>query len=233
MPTMAATSAAGTPAAPRRATAERKRERERLILGATRELFDRRGVGDALIDDIARSVGINRAIIYRHFTGKEELFALTLVSYLDELSARLAEADDQDLTPKERLRDITAAFVDFGVEYPAFVDCAQALMRKPSSELMEEVSEPAILRLGTAMSGCLAHLVSALEAGKASGEFPIEDVDLLANTLYAQGLGGIALARIGTVIKETSPGVPTITPISVEQVRDYLVKAAVALASFR
>jgi AcrR family transcriptional regulator len=230
---MAASGTAGTPAPPRRATAERKRERERLILGATRELFDRRGVRDALIDDIAKSVGINRAIIYRHFTGKEELFALTLVSYLDELSARLAAADDDTLGPQERLRDITTAFVDFGVEYPAFVDCAQALMSKPSAELMEEVSEAAILRLGTAMSGCLAHLVSALEAGKQSGEFPVEDVDLLANTLYAQGLGGIALARIGTVIKETSPGVPAITPISAEQVRDYLVKAAVALASYR
>src|SRR5262249_38263552 len=159
------------------ATAERKRERERLILGATRELFDRRGVRDALIDDIAKSVGINRAIIYRHFTGKEELFALTLVSYLDQLSTPLAAADDDTLPPQERLRDITTAFVDFGVEYPAFVDCAQALMSKPSTELMEEVSESAILRLGTAMSGCLAHLVSALEAGKKSGEFRIDDVD--------------------------------------------------------
>src|SRR6476620_3679929 len=81
-------------------TAERKRERERLILDATRELFDARGVRDALIDDIAKSVGINRAIIYRHFTGKEELFALTLVDYLDELSARLAAADDATATPK-------------------------------------------------------------------------------------------------------------------------------------
>ena len=40
---------------------------------------------DAQIEDIARAVGINRAIVYRHFSGKEELFALTLVSYLDEL----------------------------------------------------------------------------------------------------------------------------------------------------
>ncbi len=217
----------------RLATAERKRERERLILGATRELFDARGVRDALIDDIAKSVGINRAIIYRHFTGKEELFALTLVDYLDELSDRLSAADDATAGPKERLRNITTAFVDFGVEFPAFVDCAQALMSKPSSELMGQVSEAAIVRLGTAMTRCLSHLVSALEAGKATGEFPVDDVDLLANTLYAQGLGGIALARTGTVIKETAPGVPSITPISVAQVRAYLVKAAVALASAR
>ena len=66
--------------------------REREILDATRELFDARGVRDAQIEDIARAVGVNRAIIYRHFTGKEELFALTLVGYLDDLEARLAAA---------------------------------------------------------------------------------------------------------------------------------------------
>src|SRR3954447_21037268 len=95
----------------RTAAAAPRRRREKEILDATRELFDARGVRDALIDDIAKSVGINRAIIYRHFTGKEELFALTLVDYLDELSTRLAAADDADAPPKERLRDITAAFV--------------------------------------------------------------------------------------------------------------------------
>ena len=60
----------------------------RSIIAATRGLFDERGVRDAQIEDIARAVGINRAIVYRHFTGKEELFALTLVGYLDELRAR-------------------------------------------------------------------------------------------------------------------------------------------------
>ena len=67
----------------RTAAAARRRRRENEILGATRALFDARGVRDAQIDDIANAVGINRAIIYRHFSGKEELFALTLVGYLE------------------------------------------------------------------------------------------------------------------------------------------------------
>ncbi len=55
-------------------------------MAATRRLFDEKGVREAHIDDIARAVGVNRAIVYRHFTGKEDLFALTMVSYLVELS---------------------------------------------------------------------------------------------------------------------------------------------------
>jgi len=74
------------------AAAARRRAREQEILAATRRLFDESGVRDAQIDDIARAVGINRAIIYRHFSGKEELFALAVESYLEELQQRLEEA---------------------------------------------------------------------------------------------------------------------------------------------
>ena len=66
------------------------------------ELFDESGVRDAQIEDIARAVGVNRAIIYRHFSGKEELFALTLVSYLDELETRLADGRDEQAHARRR-----------------------------------------------------------------------------------------------------------------------------------
>src|SRR4051812_10247542 len=113
----------------RQPAAARRRAREREILKATRELFDESGVRDAQIEDIARAVGVNRAIIYRHFSGKEELFALTLVSYLEDLGERLTAAAQRESTPTARLVAVTEEFIDFGVEYPAFVDCAQTLMR--------------------------------------------------------------------------------------------------------
>src|SRR4051794_10919286 len=99
----------------RSAAAARRRRREKDILDATRGLFDARGVRDAQIEDIARSVGINRAIIYRHFAGKEELFALTLVGYLEELADRLRDSAATEDGPEQRLRSLTAAFVDYGL----------------------------------------------------------------------------------------------------------------------
>ncbi|HET7072347.1 MAG TPA: helix-turn-helix domain-containing protein, partial [Nocardioides sp.] len=89
------------PAARRSSTAVRRRARESAILAATRTLFDERGVAEAQIEDIARAVGINRAIVYRHFTGKEELFALALVGYLDELGTALAEAAESETKPRD------------------------------------------------------------------------------------------------------------------------------------
>ena len=215
----------------RSAAATRRRAREKEILAATRALFDERGVRDAQIEDIARAVGINRAIVYRHFTGKEELFALTLVTYLDELRAALGAAAEAHDDVRERLAAIVGAFVDYGLAHPAFTDCAQALMRRSGPELLDEISESALFRLGRGISGCLATLSSALEDGVASGEFTVADPTLLANTLYASGLGALQLARVGILVKEAAPGIPTVGEISPEQVKDYLVASALALAA--
>lgn len=214
----------------RSAAAARRRLREKEILDATRALFDARGVRDAQIEDIARAVGINRAIIYRHFSGKEELFALTLVGYLEELDARLAAADDPGADPVSRLRRITEAYIDYGLEYPAFVDCALTLMRRPGSELWEEISEGSMFRLGRGISTCLARVAAAIQGGVDAGSFHTDDVHLLANTLYAAGLGGMQLARVGMLVKEAAPGIPTVATLSRDQVKEHLVASSIAMA---
>jgi AcrR family transcriptional regulator len=218
----------------RTAAAARRRQRETEIIAATRALFDKRGVRDAQIEDIASAVGINRAIVYRHFTGKEELFALTLVGYLDELRTALQDAaDGTDGTGSAvaRLTAIVEAFVDYGVAHPAFVDCAQTLMRRTGPELLEEISEGAMFRLGRAISGCLAVLSGVLADGVESGDFTVDDPNLLANTLYASGLGALQLARVGILVREEAPGVPSVGEITAEQVKNHLVTSALALAT--
>ncbi|GGO69176.1 TetR/AcrR family transcriptional regulator [Nocardioides deserti] len=215
----------------RSAAAARRRAREQEIIAATRRLFDERGVRDAQIDDIATAVGINRAIVYRHFSGKEEIFALTLVSYLDELRGALEQAADGVDAAPDRLAAIVTAFVDYGLAHPAFVDCAQALMRRTGTELLDEISESALFRLGRGISSCLRQLSTALEHGVETGDFHVAEPALLANTLYASGLGALQLARLGILVEEAAPGVPTVGQISPDQVRHYLVTSALALAT--
>ncbi len=216
----------------RTAAAARRRAREAQIIAATRTLFDARGVRETQIEDITRAVGINRAIVYRIFTGKEELFALTLVGYLDELRDALTAAAGAATTPPETLQAIVGAFVDYGLEHPAFVDCAQALMRRPGPELLEEITESALFRVGRAISSCLALLSTAIEEGIASGDFsPGNDPTLTANMLYASGLGGLQIARLGILVKEAAPGIPTVGEISPDQVRKHLVASALALVA--
>jgi AcrR family transcriptional regulator len=215
----------------RTAAAARRRERQQEIITATRALFDERGVRDMKIEDVATSVGINRAIVYRHFSGKEELFALTLVGYLKDLDACLTEAVKGKRKPTTQLRAVIEAFVDFGLEYPAFVDCSLTLMRRPGPELLEEVSESAMFRLGREIAACMEHVVIPIREGVETGEMKVDDPYQLANTLYATGLGGLQLARLGILVRPAAPGVPEVVPLPAAQVKAYLVRAALALAS--
>jgi AcrR family transcriptional regulator len=209
----------------------RRRQREQEILAATRRLFDESGVRDAQIEDIAKAAGINRAIIYRHFSGKEELFALTVERYLEELRDRLVEARASEAKPPAQLTAVVEAFADYGLEYPAFVDCAQTLMRRPGPELLEQVSEGALFRLGRGISSCLRALVDTLDDGVTAGDFSLDRTDLAANYMYASGLGALQLARIGMMVHESSPGIPAISRVSAEQVKQYMVTSAHALAT--
>src|SRR5215210_5268509 len=139
------------------APATSRRARERDIVEATRALFDERGLQDAPMDEIARAVGINKALIYRVFSSKEELFVLTVTHYLEDLREVTVET-------RADLREALDRFTRFCLEYPAFLDCALSLMRRPAGELRERVSEGVWLRLGRSMAACLAPLRAILEA---------------------------------------------------------------------
>jgi AcrR family transcriptional regulator len=209
---------------------ERRALRKREILDATRSLFDERGVRDAQIEDIARAVGINRAIIYRHFSGKEELFAATLVGYLQELDTTLGAADDPSADPEVRLTTITDTFLEFGASLPAFVDCAQALLRRRGVELLEEVSQEVMIDLGLAMTNCLNHAVAILEAGTATGQFHVSDPNLLANIFYTQALGVLNLATLQLSVREENPGLPATDAVPFDQVKALVKIATVSMA---
>ncbi|OUZ08344.1 hypothetical protein BHE97_14080 [Aeromicrobium sp. PE09-221] len=209
---------------------ERRARRAREIVEATRALFDQRGMREAQIDDIAKKVGINRAIIYRHFTTKEELFAMTLVDYLGELGDEMAAADANGGTATERLDAQATAFFDYGTRFPAFVDCAQALLRYRGTDLVDEVSQERLVELGQAMFQSLDHVVRAIEAGNATGEFAVADPQLLANVLYAQGLGVLNLLGFQKSIRELNSGMPVMADLPLGDVVSWAKRAMIAMA---
>ncbi len=197
--------------------ASTRRDRERDLVAATRALFDERGLQDAPMEEIARAVGINKALIYRVFSSKEELYVLTITHYLDELR-------EVALEPHEGLRDALDRFTRFCLRYPAFLDCALSLMRRPAEELRERVGEGTWLRLGASMSACLAPLARIL------ADEGVADPDFVANRLYTQVLGTMHLARIGLGVREAAPGVPAAFPLDAERVRAACVRDALTVA---
>ncbi|HVP37582.1 MAG TPA: TetR/AcrR family transcriptional regulator [Candidatus Saccharimonadales bacterium] len=229
----------GSGVAPARAAAARRRARQQEIVTSTRRLFDARGSREANIDDIARAVGINRAIIYRHFASKEELFALTLAEYLTELDGRLSEVDDPQATPRQRFTAVSREFAGYCLQYPAFVDCALALLGRPGPTLLEEISDAALLRLGGLM-GIQLHRIAGilrLDRSAAGGDRRCDgdplgqgDVDVLANALYLQVLGVMHLARSGVVLRPAAGGQANWAMVGPDRIVDLVTGMAVAVA---
>jgi AcrR family transcriptional regulator len=167
-------------------------------------------------------VGINKALIYRHFASKEELFALTTTTYLDEIAELLKGVDEDGGAPRDRLRRGFGAFADYGIAHPAFLDCALSLLRQPAGELRAEVSEAVWLRLGRATGSCVGRLADVL------AELDVAKPDLRANQLYLQAIGILHLGRSGAGVRRSGPDAVEGFAVDVEEVRCACVELALA-----
>jgi AcrR family transcriptional regulator len=211
-------------------TSQLRRTREQELVAATRALFDERGIQDAPIDEIARSVGIARGLVYRLFSSKEELYVLTVTDYLRELDGVLKDAAVASGDHIAQLDRWARAFAGFCERYPAFLDCALSLMRRPARELHDMVSESVWLRLGQGIATCVNHVARLLEEGRDAGVFDVEDPNYTANVLWTQTLGTMHLARIRVGIKQAAPGIPALFTIEPDRVIESCVASARAAA---
>jgi AcrR family transcriptional regulator len=206
-----------------------RQTREQDLLRATRALFDERGMQDAPIEEIARSVGIARGLVYRQFSSKEELFVLTVTTYLAELAEELTAAVGSESAPVAQIEACTRAYAGYCQRFPAFLDCSLSLMRRPARELYETVSESVWLRLGQGMARCISVLADVIRDGAAQGVFEVEDPDYMANALWTQGLGIMHLGRIKVGVRQLAPGVPGMFSVAPEQVVETCVASALGV----
>ncbi len=97
---------------PRRRSRRRQQDRSaasrrRLIRAAAGE-FATRGFAGANVDRIARVAGVNKAMIYYHFTSKAALYREILRDMFEAVAVRVEEASRRDSCPDDKIR----AFVE-------------------------------------------------------------------------------------------------------------------------
>jgi AcrR family transcriptional regulator len=194
-----------------------RQQQEQELLTAARGVLDARGIDDAQVGDIARAAGISKALVYRHFSSRNELRIGAVVVYLDELG-ELLEASAGAADPVEELLDVAACFIGYGIEHPAFLDCSLALLRRPSEELLDQISPATLLRVTQAIARSLRVIVAVIDRGCASGAFTVDDPHLWANYWYARALGALHLTRIGAIVCPNEDGAPGLRSVAVEEI---------------
>lgn len=81
------------PEAPRPGRRLRRTERREQILAAATRAFARTGFAATSLDDVAGEAGISKAILYRHFESKTDLYRAVLDRVCTRLAARVGTDD--------------------------------------------------------------------------------------------------------------------------------------------
>lgn len=99
----------GKAASPRRLPAE---ERRAQIVAASRPVFMRSGLAGTRVRDLAAAAGVNEALLYHYFAGKEELFEAAIAQPLEAaVEATVSRAVPAFDASGEVMREHTETFI--------------------------------------------------------------------------------------------------------------------------
>jgi AcrR family transcriptional regulator len=171
-----------------------RREREKSetrekILDAARELFVTEGYEGVSMRRVAEKIEYSPTAIYVHFADKEQLFR----ELCHQDYARLAEVFRSSVIstdPIERLKQIGAIYIDFGIRYPNHYKF-MFMTSHPPQELDEVDRE----MHGNSEKDAYAFLKWAVQQAIDAGRFreELRDAEVISQTLWASVHGVISL----------------------------------------
>jgi AcrR family transcriptional regulator len=138
--------------APKRQRLRPEVRREQLLDAAT-QVFAERGYEGARVEQIADAAHVSPGLLYRHFDGKQDLYAEILQLANRELMQHLAQAAAPQRPSSERVREGLDAFFTFVEDH-----------RHLWQMLMKDVVEPEIAEIREQVTARSVRAVAALAA---------------------------------------------------------------------
>src|SRR5947209_12179251 len=129
------------------------------ILQGALEESAHEGVTGARTDEIARSAGVNKALLYYYFKDKEGLYASVLEQVISGLFSRVnAVLDREDLSCREKLLLYAQTHYDYVASSPLYPRLLQREFMR--TERNTSVAARIIERPGRPVSGTLMKLIA-------------------------------------------------------------------------
>lgn len=146
-----------------------KNSNRELILKAAEEVFSKKGLFGARVDEIAALSGVNKRFVYREFSSKEELYkAVLLHAY-----KKMANAESKIFAPyktcSEAISNLIKMYFEFLKNNPSYVKLI----------LWENLNEGEYIKdidLSDIKTKVSDYMYSVVSEGKRRGEFK-EDAD--------------------------------------------------------
>ena len=151
------------------------------ILKAALEEFAHEGVTGARTDEIARSAGVNKALLYYYFKDKEGLYSAVLEQVFSGLYSRVnAVLDREDLGPREKMLSYVETHFDYIASSPVYPRLVQREFMRTGKNSLSLVSR-IMDRHGRPV---YTKLLKLIQVGSESGDFrPVDPPQALTSIL--------------------------------------------------
>jgi TetR/AcrR family transcriptional regulator len=117
-----------TTSAPTRTQTERADQTRARILDAAIHEFSENGLAGARTEQIAEEAGVNKALLYYYFKGKDDLYAAAMEQVIDQVRAESVTVLETNASPGERFVQIVLGNFDRAHSHPALSSMIQQEM---------------------------------------------------------------------------------------------------------
>lgn len=152
--------------------ARRKKEPKAVhrhnIASAAQELFEKKGIEAATMDEIAKKAGYSKATLYVYFQNKEEIVGVLVLESMKKLYDYIAAAIEEKESAKVRYYLICEALVRYQEEYPFYFKTVLEGINIDFEHSKCLPEEEETFRIGEEINLLLKHFI---EEGIAAGEF--------------------------------------------------------------
>jgi TetR/AcrR family transcriptional regulator len=167
------------------------------ILKAARTEFAQYGLDGARVDRIADEAGLNKAMIYYHFTSKENLYNEVIRSYFQRAAALMRQRGERTETIEQHLEAIADAHIDISASMPEFKSILLRELANPRDEVLDMIASALIA------SEMPAQIKERFESGVRNGRLrPVNGWQTMT-TFIAASIGFLIMfpifARVGQV----------------------------------
>ncbi|MDO4194774.1 MAG: TetR/AcrR family transcriptional regulator [Prevotellaceae bacterium] len=146
------------------------------LVEVARQLFAKKGLANTTMNDIAVASGKGRRTLYTYFNSKEEIFSAVIESELERLSDKLDEVAARNIRPQEKIIELI---------YTHLTQIRETVVR--NGNLRAEFFRNIWLVEGVRKKFDDEELKifrKVYEEGNASGEFDIENIELVADITH-------------------------------------------------
>ena len=164
----------------------------RRLLDAARDVFSKKGLSGARVDEIAALSGVNKQLVYYYFGNKKDLYLAVLEEVYEEIREQERQLDLAHLAPIEAMEKLIEFTFDYFTDNPHFVpllgdENLHKAQHLKDSTVIRELHSPLVEMIGT-----------TLERGVAAGVFR-SGLDPIQLYISLAGLGFFYYSNIHTL----------------------------------